>query len=457
MLRTPPEFQSVISAFSVVFRSRVWAKGQLLLLGAICCPGSRTICNLLRTVGLADEKRFHKYHRFLSTDRWSCLQLSSILLRLLVDTFVPDDKPLVFGIDEHVERRWGAKIKKRGIYRDAVRSSQSHFVKCSGLRWMCLMLLTELPWLHLTSWALPVLTALCPSELYWKNRPQPRVHKTLMDWASQIVVWLARYAKPLGRPVFLTGDGTYATYELMGLARSHGIGLIARMRLDARLFHFPPLQRQKGKTGPHPKKGKRILGMNKRVRDKRIKWKRVVFDQWYGQTQKTMLLTTGTAIWSRNRHQFVPLRWVLVVDPEGKLDPVLLGCTDLSTSAVDVVRFFVRRWRVEVTFAEARRHLGVETQRQWSDLAIERSTPLLMGLKSVVCLLAVPLFQSEDMSVAAPTWYRKKHFTFSDVLAAVRQQIWVSSNFSTSPPRCKVDYFKAKVRHLQYLLGRAVA
>ncbi|MEL6276554.1 MAG: transposase, partial [Bacteroidota bacterium] len=114
MLRVPPEFQSVISAFSIAFRSRVWAKGQLLLLGAICCPGSRTICNLLRTVGLADENRFHKYHRFLSTDKWSCLQLSSILLRLLVDAFVAKDKPLVFGIDEHLERRWGPKIKKRG-------------------------------------------------------------------------------------------------------------------------------------------------------------------------------------------------------------------------------------------------------------------------------------------------------------------------------------------------------
>lgn len=456
MLRVPPEFQSVISAFSIAFRSRVWAKGQLLLLGAICCPGSRTICNLLRTVGLADENRFHKYHRFLSTDKWSCLQLSSILLRLLVDAFVAKDKPLVFGIDEHLERRWGPKIKKRGIYRDPVRSSASHFVKCSGLRWMCLMLLTELPWLSLASWALPVLTALCPSERYWIKRSQPRAHKTLMDWAGQIMVWLARYAKPLGRPVFLIGDGTYATYELMGRARDHSIGLIARMRLDARLFHFPPPP-VKGKRGPKPKIGKRILRMDKRVTDKRIKWNRVVFDEWYGQTQKEMLITSGQAIWSRNAHQFVPLRWVLVVDPEGKLDPVLLGCTDLSSSGVDIVRFFVRRWRVEVTLAEVRRHLGVETQRQWSDLAIERSTPLLMGLKSIVCLLAVPLFQTENMLVAAPAWYRKKHFTFSDALTAVRQQIWASSNFSTSPPRRQVDYFRAKVRHLQYLLGRAVA
>lgn len=456
MLRLPPEFQSTISAFSGGFRSRVWVKGQLLLLGAICCPGSRTICNLLRTVGLAKEKRFHKYHRFLSTDKWSCLQLSSILLRLLVDAFVSKDEPLVFGIDETVERRWGAQIKKRGIYRDAVRSSASHFVKCSGLRWMSVMLLTQLPWLSSTSWALPVLTALCPSERYWQDRSQPRVHKKLMDWASQIVGWLARYAKPLGRPVFLAADGTYATYELMGKAQDCTIGLIARMRLDARLFHFPPPP-VKGKRGPKPKMGKRMLRMDKRVTDKRVKWTSVVFDEWYGHKQKKMLLTSQTAIWSRHAHQFVKLRWVLVVDPEGILDPVLLGCTDLNTSAVDVVRFFVRRWRVEVTFAEVRRHLGVETQRQWSDLAIERSTPLLMGLKSIVCLLAIPIFQAGNMSLDAPTWYRKKQFTFSDVLGAVRQQIWASSNFSTSPSGGEVDNFRAKIQHLQYLLRRAVA
>ena len=242
----------------------------------------------------------------------------------------------------------------------------------------------------------------------------------------------------------------------MSKAQQGAIGLIARMRLDARLFHFPPPP-VKGKRGPKPKMGKRMLRMDKRVTDKRVKWTAVVFKEWYGQKQKKMLITSQEAIWSRKADQFVKLRWVLVVDPEGKLDPVLLGCTDLHASAVDIVRFFVRRWRVEVTFAEVRRHLGVETQRQWSDLAIERSTPLLMGLKSIVCLFAVPIFQAENLSVEAPAWYPKKHFTFSDVLGAVRQQIWASSKFSTSPSGGEVGNLKAKIQHLQYLLRRAVA
>ena len=456
MLHLPPEFQSVMSVFSSAFSARVWTKAQILLLGAICCPGSRTVCNLLRSVGLSYEKRFHKYHRFLSKDKWSALRLSQVLLKALVDTFMAAEWPLVFGIDETIERRWGAKITKRAIYRDAVRSSASHFVKCSGLRWMSLMLLAPLPWLKKGCWALPILSSLCPSEGYWQNRSQPRSHKSLMNWAAQHLLWLARYTRVLNRPVYLVGDGNYATYELMGKAIDVGIGLISRMRMDARLFHFPPPV-TKGKRGPKPKIGKRILDMTRRLDDQRIKWTSVVFDQWYGKTDKVMLVTSGEAIWSRHSHQKVPLRWVLIKDPEGRLDPVLLACTDQTTSAVDIVRFFVRRWQVEVTFAEVRRHLGVETQRQWSDLAIERSTPVLMSLQSIICLLAKPLFDQEIIKLRTTAWYQKTNFTFSDILAAVRQRIWAVSKFQTSPEKGEVQNLKAKIRYLENLLVEAVA
>ena len=242
----------------------------MLLCAAICCPGSRTICNLLRCAGLAQHKAFHKYHRFLSRDRWSALKGARILLTLLVNSFIKPGEALVFGIDETIERRWGLRIAKRGIYRDAVRSSASHFVKCSGLRWMSVMLLSPLPWLTKGYWALPVVTALCPSTRYWEKRGLPRAHKELMSWAAQLMAWLARYTTGLGRSVYLVGDGSYATYELMGRSIELGIGLIVRMRMDARLFHFPPPP-VKGKRGPKPKVGKRILEMTKRLADRRIK------------------------------------------------------------------------------------------------------------------------------------------------------------------------------------------
>lgn len=456
MLTLPPGFQRTISDFSTAFRKDVWPKAVLLLTGAIICPGSRTVCNLLRSVGLQAERSFPKYHRLLSQDKWSAKRLSGLLLKLLADAFVGAGEPLIFGIDDTIERRWGAKIKKRGIYRDPVRSSKSHFVKCSGLRWLSLMLITGLPWLEAgVFWALPVLTALCPSERFYKTRgKQP---KKLPDWTRQIITWLSRKARMLNRPIYLTGDGSFAVYELLMHAQSHGIGMIARMKLNARLFHLPAAKQPQGKPGPKPSVGKRLLSMEKRLTDKRIKWTRVLFSEWYGKRRKEMLITSGVAIWHKSNTVMVKVKWVLIKDPDGELDPVLLACTDTELSAKKIVAFFVRRWRVEVTFAEVRRHLGVESQRQWSDLAIERSTPCLMALFSIVCLMANTLHQRCGIQPNATAWYRKKDVTFSDVLSAVRLEIWRKAKLSISHFQPDVGSYSARIRHLWFLLTQAVA
>lgn len=456
MLRLPPGFQSTISAFSVAFRKDVWPKAELLLTGAIICPGSRTVCNLLRSVGLQGAHCFPKYHRVLSQDKWSAKWLAGVLLRLLVDAFVPAGQALVFGVDDTIERRWGAKISKRGIYRDPVRSSKSHFVKCSGLRWLSLMLITGLPWLKAgVYWALPVLTALCPSERYYQSRGKRA--KTLGDWARQLITWLSRKAEVLNRPIYLTGDGSFAVYELFMHAKSLQVGMIARMKLTARLFHLPPRKWPKSKPGPKPPVGKRLLSMEKRLTDKRIKWTKVLFSHWYGKRSKEMLISSGVAIWHKSNKIMVQVKWVLVKDPEGKLEPVLLACTDTELSAEKIVSFFVRRWRVEVTFAEVRRHLGMETQRQWSDLAIERATPCLLALMSIVCLMANVLHQRAPIRPNATAWYRKTAVTFSDVLSAVRLEIWRKAELSRRPFQGDVNSYFTKVRHLWFLLTQAVA
>lgn len=456
MLTLPPRFQRVISLFSPTFRKDVWPKVQLLITAAIICPGSRTVCNLLRTVGLQDDRCFPKYHRVLSQDKWSMKWLAGVLLRLLVDTFVAAEEALVFGLDDTIERRWGRKIRKRAIYRDPVRSSRSHFVKCSGLRWMSLMLLTGLPWLAKGAyWALPVLTALCPSKRFYES--MGKKPKLLTDWARQIIHWLARHTRDLKRPVFLVGDGSFATYQLFMDAHSAGIGIIAPLKLNSRLFALPPKRYPKTKRGPKPPIGKRLLCMSKRVKDGRVKWREIVFSEWYGNKEKEMLITSGIAIWHKSNKVMVKVRWILIKDPEEKLDPVLLACTDTELPIEQVVTFFVRRWRVEVTFAEVRRHLGVETQRQWSDLAIERTTPCLMGLMSIICLMANKLHQHSPIEAEQTAWYQKRHVTFSDVLAKVRVEIWRTSKLSISPFYPDIGNYPAKIRHLWFLLTQAVA
>jgi len=131
----PTDIIQLMSSFAPLFSSRVWAHAQVLLTGAILAPGRRTISAILRVMGLDQQPDFQTYYRVLNRDVWSSLKGSSILLRLLVRTFAPQGR-LVFGLDDTIERRRGDRITAKGIYRDPVRSSHSHFVKASGLRWL---------------------------------------------------------------------------------------------------------------------------------------------------------------------------------------------------------------------------------------------------------------------------------------------------------------------------------
>src|SRR5438045_1602180 len=179
----------VLRAFAPLFSPRVWSHAQLLLVGAILAPAQRTVTAALRVTGLAQMSQFHRYHRVLSRAVWSELAVGRVLLALLITAFAPSG-PLLFGLDDTLERRRGQRIAAKGIYRDSVRSSHSHFVKASGLRWVCLMLLVPIPWAART-WALPVLTALAPSERYDAERG--RRHKTITDWARQLLLTVRRW------------------------------------------------------------------------------------------------------------------------------------------------------------------------------------------------------------------------------------------------------------------------
>lgn len=189
-LRTlPTTMIQVLAPFAPLFSKRVWGHVQVLLAGVILAPGKRTVSSALRATGLDREKSFHRYHRVLSRAVWSSQEASRVLLRLLVEAFVPDG-PLILGVDETLERRWGKKIAAKGIYRDPVRSSHTHFVKTSGLRWVCLTLLAPIAWASRV-WALPFLSALAYSERY--AREQGKRHKKLTEWAWQLLLLVRRW------------------------------------------------------------------------------------------------------------------------------------------------------------------------------------------------------------------------------------------------------------------------
>lgn len=415
----PPAIIHVLRHFELAFSERVWEWAKILLVGAILAPGKRTVTACLRVLGLAQERQFQNYHRVLNRATWSSRGLSRILLRLLLRAFVPPDAPVVLGLDDHIERRRGAQIAAKGIYRDAVRSSKSFFVKTSGLRWISLMLLAPIPWAQRV-WALPVLTALAPSERYHQDR-QMR-HKHLTDWARQLITQVRRWVPE--RVLVVVADSSYAALELLAACAGlpHPVTVVTRLRLDAALYDPAP-PREPGKKGAPRKKGARQPTLAQRLEDPATVWERVSV-RWYGGAMREVELASDTAVWYHSGKPVVPIRWVLIRDPQGTFEPQALLSTDQTAGASQIVEWFVLRWQLEVTFEEARAHLGVETQRQWSDLAILRTTPALLGLFSLVTLLAHQLLQGQDLAVRQAAWYQKALPTFSDTLALVRQQLW---------------------------------
>jgi len=426
MLTLPAELMNVIVVFAPLFSKPVWQHAKVLLAGAILAPGKRTVTAALRVMGLSQDKNFQTYHRVLNRAVWSALSASRILLGLLVSTFAATG-PLVFGIDDTIERRRGDKINAKGIYRDPVRSSASHFVKASGLRWLCCMLLCEINWAGRV-WALPFLTVLCPSERFYQQRG--RRHQTLVERAWQIIKVVMRWLPD--RTVVFVADSSFAVIDLLKkVSDLKGVSLITRLRLDAALYDPAP-ERQAGQVGRPRLKGKRRQTLQKVLADRRRQWTKLHIDNWYGGGQREVEVCTETAIWYHSGLPPVAIRWVLVRDPKGEFEPQALLTTNLDHTPQQVLQWFVRRWTMEVTFAEGRAHMGLETQRQWSDLAIGRSTPALLVLYSLVTLTAQELIKVETKVVRSAAWYTKQQATFSDAIALVRRRLWSHGYFSTS-------------------------
>ena len=425
----PDALQKVLTPFACLFTRPTWQKAQVLLVGAVLTPRKRTVTAALRVMGLAQQSDFAKYHQVLNRAAWSIFAASRILLGLLLSAF-DTGGALVFGIDETLERRWGKKIKAKGIYRDAVRSSHSHFVKCSGLRWISLMWLAPIPWAQRV-WALPVFTALAPSERYCQE--QGIQHKKLTDWARQIVSVLRRWLPE--RQLVVVADSGYSALDFLHTCQhlTSPVTVVTRLRLDAALYAPAPL-RQPGQIGRPALKGKRLPTLAKRLNDPRTVWQSVKVI-WYEGKERNVEVASGTAVWYHTGKPPVAIRYVLVRDPNGEFDTQALLSTNLEAAPLQIIAWFILRWRLEVTFQEVRLHLGVETQRQWSDLAISRTTPVLFGLFSLVTLAAHEHYREEAFSPRSAAWYCKPLPTFSDALATLRVRLWPCSGVFTRSSR----------------------
>lgn len=425
MLQTlPSPILSILLPFSNVFLlSKTFSKALVLMTGALLCKGGVTVCAALRMVSLASEKQFSKYHRLLSRDRCDLMLGAKILLQSLLNTFQPQG-PITFAIDDTLERRRGKKIQAKGRFKDPIHSSGGKVVISSGLRWMPVMLLTPVPFLKRMV-ALPFLTVLTQSE---KRAKELQIrHKSPQKYATQVVCLLRSWIP--SRQMRLVVDAGYACVELFIQCIKYKVTLITRLRANARLFDFPPPRT--GKKGRPAKKGERLT-----IKEiaKRASWRRYTV-KGYGGESIIRDLAEWTCLWCPVKGEPIRIRLVFSRDPNDVKGVVFtLMTNDFNISMAEVLEGYIMRWSQEVTHREAREYVGVETQRQWSNNAIARTTPLLFALYSLVFLMANALMKGKKIEPGKTAWYCKDGLTFSDLLSAVRRvlrehqfsQIWAS-------------------------------
>jgi hypothetical protein len=416
----------LVAPFRSAFPRPTWQKVVVRVEGTLLTHGRRTVTAALRAVGLQEERHVNLFHHVLSRARWSPLRISRLLVLLLVQTFIPKGTTVEIVADETVERRWGPPIPTCGSSHDPVRSSEKQKRISRGLKWLCLMLIITPPWTS-RPWALPFLCVLLTSEEV--ERRVGRRHTTVPEWTKHLVKLRRRWLPE--RPITLIGDGASSVVEVGTACRNQQRPLIAPLRVDACLS-TPPPARQPHHMGRPRVVGQRVPPLDHVLFDSQTVWHKA-WITWYGQGTQQIEWCSGTALWYRGCQTPLPIRWVRTRDPQGKHEPRASFSTDPIHVGLFIITDCMKRWCAEVTGEESRAHVGVETQRQWSDKAIERMTPCLFGLSSLIALLGQRLHPTGDIPFQQTAWSRKQQATFTDVLAAVRRHLWHDFRYSTSP------------------------
>lgn len=407
----------LMANFACSFTQPTYQKMLVLVSGAILAPRQRTIAAVLRVMGLGQGRHFSSYHQVFNRASWSPWVMSRLLLQVMVETLLHTDDCLILLIDETIERRKGDKISYKSWFRDPVRSSGRHLSAVMGIRWVCLSLLVPLPWSQ-RPWALPF--ALAPALSKEASQQAGRRQRTVVAWARLLVTKVRRWQPQ--RKLVLVGDGSYAAIDLIQTCQqlSPPVTFVSRLRLDAKLHEFP---QRTSRFGPMPRKGGRLPSPLAYLHDPQTVWQPIDL-AWYNATRKRLLLYTAHNLWAKRGAAPVPIRWVCVQAPDDPhFKPEAFFCSDPTVSPTTLLTWFVARWNIEVTFAELRAHLGLETQRHWAQRSIERTTPSLFALFSLVVLCAHAL-HPVTLPMRTTAWYTKRQPSFVDALAAVRAHLW---------------------------------
>jgi hypothetical protein len=424
----PNETRSFFESFSSVFRRPTFLRFAILLVATLLTLGSRTVANVLRTVGLLAPGHPSSYHRFFSCRRWSLLGLGRRLAGWILDRLVPAG-PVYLAADDTVDEHPGDQVYGKGCHRDAVRSSHSYTAFRWGHKWLVVFVLVAIPGAS-RLWALPLFVVLLHSEK--EDLKHGRRHKTPAQRLLQAVVVLRRWFP--NREFVLAADGGFASHEFTsGILRlAQHTTYVSRFYANAALYELPPVVVLKA-NGKRPTAGRsRVKGdkcdtpaevVAKTTERTRLKV------AWYGGEYRQVDVVTATGHWYKAGQGLVWVRWVYVQDRSGTHRDEYFYSTNVNRTAQQIIETYTRRWNVETTFQEMRSYLGLETTRGWKKATVLRAAPCLFGLYSVVVclyLLTPPKYRSQS----GVWWTGKQQVTFSDAMCVVRKWLWVEWIFT---------------------------
>ena len=444
MAKLPETLRNVTDEFAPAFTKPTHARWGVLVAAAILTVGSRTILNVLRTVGRLAPGHASSYHRVLSRARFWRWRAAKILARLVLEAFCPDGAIYLAG-DDTVDEHPGDRVYGKGCHRDAVRSSQTFTAWRWGHKWVVLAILVSVPW-SARRWALPVLVALYQPKK--ENQKAGRRHKTPATLMRLMLAVLIRWFP--GRKFVFSGDGGFATHELARFAqrRRARLTIVSRFYPDANLFAAPPQPRGK-KNGRPRVKGRKLASPAAVV--KRTKQRTRLTVAWYGGGERRVAIVTGTAHWYQSGAGLVAVRWVFVHDLTGTHRDDYFFTTEVGLSPKQIIETFTGRWSIETMFQEMRAYVGLETTRGRTRSTVLRAAPMLFGLYTLIVLLYARL-PARWKQAPAIEWRGKTTVTFSDVITRVRRWLWAEwvletacpgVLFSKLPPRFRTTVLQA--------------
>lgn len=420
---------TLFSEFSTVLTKRTHENLNVLLRGAILASDVRTVTACLRSAWPWVTRHFSSYENVLRRAVINEREMTRLMFRMIL-RLIPEDSVIELIVDETLIRRYGPYVCGVSLHRDKILSTRSQTRITPGNMWIVLAFAVKLPFMENVI-ALPVLSALYISSKRGKPTRiglENKKHRTPSELAKLMILTVRRWVPD--RRFRVIGDAWYASHELADMlneksARCPNGTLVSRFRWDARLHADPGNYSGFGRPRII---GERISNPRQMADDKNANWELHEIT-WYGGESSRFMLLSGDGLWYRCSQGATWVRWVIVRGVDGNHREEIFFTTDKTLSPSEIVECYVRRWSIEVTFEEARCHLGIETLRNRSYNAIHRSVPMLLSLYSLIAVwFASYGYGVGTYSNEAP-WYKKKYVTFSDMLKTARFDILSSSLF----------------------------